>query len=257
MNTDEVKLQSVERVSEIVDLIQANGPMGTTEITEALDVPTSTAHDYLSSLHDLEYLVKTKGKYDLGLRLLDHGMAARGRHPVVEAGRSTIEQLADTTGEAVWLVTEEHGRGVYLDYALGQQAVQTYARIGTRSPLHLTASGKSILAHLSEERVREIVDSHGLEQRTERSITSLDELLTELDATRNRGYAVNDQEAIQGTRAVGTGIIVDESVVGAISIVGPANRMTDRRLEDGLVDHVRGAANELELKLSQVSVTHD
>lgn len=225
--------------------------MGTPDITEALDVPTSTAHDYLSSLHDLEYLVKTDGKYDLGLRLLDHGIAARGRHPIAEVGQSTIEQLADTTGEAAWLVTEEHGRGVYLDHALGEQAVQTYARIGTRSPLHVTASGKSILANLPEERVREIVDAHGLEQRTERTIGSLKDLLAELETTRERGYAVNDGEAIDGTRAVGTPIIVDGSVVGAISIVGPANRMTDTHLENGMVDHILGAANELELKLSQ------
>jgi len=225
--------------------------MGTTEITDALDVPTSTAHDYLSSLHDLEYLVKTDGKYDLGLRLLDHGIAARMRHPIAEAGKSTIEQLADTTGEAAWLVTEEHGRGVYLDYALGEQAVQTYARIGTRSPLHYTASGKSILAHLPEERVRRIVETHGLEKRTDRTISSLDELLSELQATRERGYAINDEEAVKGARSIGTAIVVDRSVVGAISIVGPANRMTDRQLEDGIVDHVLGAANELELKLSQ------
>ena len=251
MNTDGVKLQSVQRVSEIIELIQTNGPMGTTEITEALDVPTSTAHDYLSSLHDLEYLVKTEGKYDLGLRLLDHGIAARERHPIAEAGKSTIEQLANTTGEAAWLMTEEHGHGVYLDYALGEQAVHTYARIGTRVSLHFTASGKSILAHLPEERGREIVDAHGLEQQTDQTISSLEELLAELEATRERGYAINDEEAVKGARAVGTAIIVDESVVGAISIVGPANRMTDSQLEDGIVDHILGAANELELKLSQ------
>jgi DNA-binding IclR family transcriptional regulator len=251
MNDTGIKLQSVQRVSEIIELIQSEGPMGTTEITNALDVPTSTAHDYLSSLNDLDYLVKTDGKYDLGLRLLDHGIAARERHPVAELGRSTIEQLAATTGEAVWLVTEESGYGVYLDYALGEQAVQTYARIGTRSPLHCLASGKSILAHLPEERVTEIVERRGLEQRTEHTVGSLEELLNELEVTRERGYAMNDEEAISGTRAVGTAIVVDDAVVGAISTVGPANRMTDRQLDEGIIDHVLGAANELELKLGQ------
>jgi DNA-binding IclR family transcriptional regulator len=166
-------------------------------------------------------------------------------------GRSTIEQLAATTGEAVWLVTEESGYGVYLDYALGEQAVQTYARIGTRSPLHCLASGKSILAHLPEERVTEIVERRGLEQRTEHTVGSLEELLDELEVTRERGYAMNDEEAISGTRAVGTAIVVDDAVVGAISTVGPANRMTDRQLDEGIIDHVLGAANELELKLRQ------
>ncbi|WP_435182540.1 hypothetical protein [Halobellus sp. EA9] len=50
---------------------------------------------------------------------------------------------------------------------------------------------------------------------------------------------------------VGKAIIVDGEVVGAISIVGPANRLTDHQLEDGIVDQILGAANELKLKLSQ------
>lgn len=251
MTHENVKLQSVRRVSEIIELIQETGPVGTAEVTDALEVPTSTAHDYLSSLHDLEYLVRTDGKYDLGLRLLDHGIAARDRHAVADAGTQTIEQLAETTGEATYLVTEEHGRAVYLEYALGEQAVKTHARVGTRSHLHYLASGKSILAHLPDERVREIVERHGIDQRTEHTVSSLEELLEELDETRERGYAINDQEAVRGARAVGKAIVVDDEVVGAISVVGPANRLTDHQLADGIVDQIRGAANELELKLSQ------
>ncbi|WP_336022625.1 IclR family transcriptional regulator [Halobellus salinisoli] len=251
MTDQPIKLQSVERVSEIIELLQRNGPLGATEITEALDIPTSTAHDYLSSLHDLEYLVKTDRKYDLGLRLLDHGMAARDRHPIASIGKQTLASLAKDTGEATYLVTEEHGRAVYLDYAHGEHAVQTHARIGTRSYLHQLASGKSILAYLPEERVHEIVDRHGLPQRTPRTIDTREALLEELEATRERGYAINDQEAVEGARAVGKAVVVAGEVVGAISVVGPANRLTDQQLADGLVDQIRGAANELELKLSQ------
>jgi len=251
MTDEPIKLQSVERVSEIVELLQRKGPLGATEITEALDIPTSTAHDYLSSLHNLEYLVKTERKYDLGLRLLDHGMAARDRHPIASIGKQTLGSLARDTGEATYLVTEEHGRAVYLDDAHGEHAVQTHARIGTRSYLHQLASGKSILAYLPEERVREIIDRHGLPQRTPRTIDTSEALFEELEATRERGYAINDQEAVEGARAVGKAVVVAGEVVGAISVVGPANRLTDQQLSDGIVDQIRGAANELELKLSQ------
>ncbi|MFB6250414.1 MAG: IclR family transcriptional regulator [Halobellus sp.] len=251
MTNDAVKLRSIQRVFEIIELLQEHGPMGTTEITESLDVPTSTAHDYLSTLYDLEYLIKVDGKYDLGLRLLDHGIGARNRHPIAREGKSTIEQLANTTGEAVWLVTEEHGQAVYLDYALGEYAVQTHARIGTRSHLHYLASGKSILAHLPRERVEEILDHRGLQQQTSRTVDSREALFEELEATRERNYALNDQENVRGARAIGKAIIVDGDVVGAISVVGPANRLTDQQLENGLVDRVLGAANELELRLSQ------
>lgn len=246
-----VKLQSLKRVSEIIELLQSEGPLGATEISERIDVSTSTAHDYLSSLYELEYVIKTDRKYDLGLRLLDHGMAVRDRFPIASHGKKTLEALAAKTGEATYLVTEEHGRAVYLDFAHGEHAVQTHARIGTRSYLHQLASGKSILAYLPEERVHEIVDRHGLPQRTPHTIDTREDLFEALEATRERGYAINDEEAVEGARAIGKAVIVGGEVRGAIAVVGPANRLTDHKLGDGLVDEVRGAANELELKLSQ------
>lgn len=250
-NDTGVRIKSARRLSEIIELLQSEGPLGATEITERLDIPKSTAHDYLSSLHGLEYVVKSDGKYDLGLRFLDHGFAARERQPIARVGAETIEQLAATTGEATWLVTEEHGKAVYLDSAQGDQAVQTHARVGTRSHLHYLASGKAMLAHMPRERVTEIVDEHGLERRTDETIESVDRLFDELETVRERGYAVNDNEAVDGVRAVGTAVVVEGEVRGAISVSGPANRMTDQRLEDGVAEQVLGAANELELKLGQ------
>jgi len=248
---DGVRIQSVQRLSEIIELLQTAGPLGTTELTKQLDIPKSTTHDYLSTLHDLEYVVKTGGKYDLGLRFLDHGIAAKERRPLAEIGGSTIEQLAAETGEATWLVAEEHGKAVYIDSALGEQAVQTHARVGTRSHLHYLASGKSILAHMSRAEVEGIIDRHGLEKPTQQTVGSPEELFSELDTIREQGYAVNDSEAVDGVRAVGTAVVVDGEVLGAISVSGPANRLTDDRLSDTIVGQILGAANELELKLSQ------
>lgn len=249
-STKPIRIGSIRRFSEIVDLLQREGPLGPSEIGKSLDIPPSTAHDYLSSLRETEYVIEDDGKYDLGLKFLDHGMAAREGRAISEVGQPTIERLAEETREAAWIVVSEHGKAVYLNNAAGEQAVVT-ARIGTRSHLHYLASGRSILAHLPEEEVRAIVDRHGLPQRTAQTITELEPLLDKLELVRDRGYAVSVNEAIDGVWAVGAPILVDERVRGAVSVSGPIHRLSGDGVSEEIVDQVLVAANELELKLGR------
>jgi DNA-binding IclR family transcriptional regulator len=243
------RIGSVERFSAVVDALRENGAMTSQAVADELDIAKSTAHAYLATMEDLEFVVHGTDGYALGLRLLDHGMYARDRIPVVGTAAEAVEQLANDTAEAVYLVVEEHGKAVYVDYALGDRAVKTHARIGTRSHLHSLASGKAILAHLSEDRVWEIVDDFGLPAKTENTISSPEELFEELASVRERGYAVNEHEAMVGTRAVATPILPGDDVVGAIAVAGPANRLTRDRLEDGVLGEVLATANEIELIL--------
>lgn len=243
------RIGSVDRFSSIVDILRENGPMTSQAVANELDVAKSTAHAYLATMESLEFLVHGTDGYALGLRLLDDGMFARDELPVVEAAAGAVEQLANDTSEAVYLVVEEHGRAVYVDYALGSRAVKTHARIGTRSHLHSLASGKAILANLEEDRVQEIVDMHGLPAKTENTVSSADQLFEELKTVRERGYAINEHEALVGTRAVGAPILSGDDVVAAIAVAGPANRLTRDRLEEKVLGEVLATANEIELVL--------
>jgi DNA-binding IclR family transcriptional regulator len=105
------------------------------------------------------------------------------------------------------------------------------------------------LAHLPDERVRELLAGE-LAQRTENTLTDPDELRDELERIRERGYAYSMQESVEGMRAVAAPILLDGTVVGSISLAGPANRFVGDRFETEIPDMVRGAANELELKLT-------
>lgn len=243
------RIGSVERFEAIVDLLREHRSLTSQVVADELEIAKSTAHAYLATMEELEYVVHDSDGYSLSLKLLDHGMFARDNLSVVDKASNAIEQLADDTSEAVYLVVEEHGKAVYVDYALGDRAVETHARIGTRSYLHSLASGKSILAHLDEESVGDIVTKHGLPAVTQNTITSPDELFDELTKVRNRGYAVNEHEANEGTRAVGAPIVVDDEVVAAIAVAGPANRITRERLEDEVLGKILATANEIELVL--------
>ncbi|MGQ4555483.1 IclR family transcriptional regulator domain-containing protein [Halobellus sp. GM3] len=248
-NTGSVEVKSVSRAFAIVSALQELDGASLREVSNYTDLPQSTAYDYLSSLEALGYVTRVGGAYEPGLKFLDHGMYARNNQQLVQKGASALETLAEETKEATWLVTEDQGMAVVLDRQMGENAVPTLARVGSYRHLHYMASGRAILAHLPKERVREIIERHGLPSRTEASITDSEELFAELEAIRDRGYAVNTNDATKGVRAVGGPIFHEGSVVGAISVSGPGERVNDPRLDEDVVSPLRSAINEIELKL--------
>jgi DNA-binding IclR family transcriptional regulator len=150
-------------------------------------------------------------------------------------------------------VIEEHGRGVYLYKAEPPRGVNTVAGVGDRRPLHCTGLGKAILSCYSEERVREIVDRHGMPAMTENTITDPDELTNELEVVRDRGYAIDDEEIQPGLRCVAAPINADNtSDVGAVSVSGPTGRFKRDRLETELPELVTSAANVIEINARNI-----
>lgn len=162
-----------------------------------------------------------------------------------------MSALAEETGELANLLVEEHGKGLYLYRAQGENAVQTDSYIGQRVSLHNTALGHAILAHLPRKRVNEIIDRHGLPATTENTITEPEELFNRLEKVRKEGVAFDDEERVKGLRCVAVPIVSnDESVEGAISISGPTSRFQDQKFRNVLPEKLEKAANVIELNIT-------
>lgn len=223
-----------------------------TEVAEELDLAKSTVHGHLKTLATDGFVTKRGEEYHLGLRFLDYGVQARNRRRIYDAAQPMVEKLATETGERTWCIVEENRRAVYLCGATGDNPVKTPHRAGRHSELHHLAGGKAILAHLPDERVHGIVAEVGLPPVTDHTITDPDELMAELERVRERGVAYNLEESMEGLHAIGAPVKrLDGGVHGAISISGPANRMTRARFEDELADLLRGATNEIELNMRE------
>lgn len=225
--------------------------LGVTELARRLELAKSTVHRHVATLEQTGFVARADGGYRVGLRLLDYGLYARNQHDLFRIARPKVEELAEETGEKVWCITEEQGRSVHLFGASGKRSVQTSARAGAWGYLHQHAAGKAILAHLSSDRARAIVDAHGLPAKTPGTLTDRDELFEQLKRIADRGYAFNREESVTGLHAVGAPVTDSEGdAIGAISISGPANRLKDEWLTDELPDLLLGATNEIEINLS-------
>jgi DNA-binding IclR family transcriptional regulator len=124
--------------------------------------------------------------------------------------------------------------------------------------LHHLSAGKAILARLPEERVEAIIDKHGLVERTENTITTRAELYDELETVRERGYAYNDGEEVDGLRAVGAAVSgPDGEVLGAISLSGPKSRMRGERFDQGIPQAVKETADVIEFNIKMSHSTKE
>jgi len=244
-------VKSVERTFRIIGGLQELGGAGVTELSTHLDLPKSTVHNYLSTLEQEAYVIKEGDEYRVGLRFLEHGAYARNQSQLFEIARPELDRLADETGELCNLLVEEHGKGTYLYRTRGDDAVRVKEHVGNRVCLHSTAMGKAILAHLSEERVEEVIDRHGLSETTERTITDREELFETLAEIRECGVAFDDEERLSGLRCVAAPVLSNnDRVLGAISVSGPSHRFENERFREELPKRVLEIANVLELNVT-------
>lgn len=247
----EIKIQSVEKTFEIIQMIQNLDDASLTDIARELDMPQSTTHNYLKSLTDSEYLVNRDGTYHVGIRFLEHGAYARNRMKIYKIAKPEVDRLAEETGELANLLVEEHGLGSYLHRARGRDAVQVEAHVGTRVYLHSTALGKAILAHMPSDRRDEILDRHGLPERTPRTTTEREKLLAELEEVREQGYAFDNGERLEGLHCVAAPVQSKSGrILGAVSVSGPMNRLRGDRIEEELPQRLLEAVNVIELNIT-------
>ncbi|MBV0923858.1 IclR family transcriptional regulator [Halomicroarcula limicola] len=245
---------SVKTAQTLFDVVQfVKEEEGTTlpEMAAELDYAKSTIHRHLRTLEHLGYVVERDDGYRVGLRFLDIGVTARNSYCGYKLVRDKVEEIASETGERAQFFVEEHGEAVYLARSVGTHAVHTDPGIGSRIPLYAASAGKAILAELPESELFEMVELMDFEPMTEHTITDPDELLRELDEIRDRGYAFNRNESLQGTHAVGVAICdSNDDVIGGLSVTGPSHRLKGERFETELPDLLLGAANELELNIA-------
>jgi DNA-binding IclR family transcriptional regulator len=235
---------SAGRVLDLLDLLSRSGPLGVSEIARRMAVPKTVAWRLAETLHDRGYAIKDPDtrRYSLGLKVLELSASVRYRLEIVKVARPYIEELVEKCDETVDLGVYDKNEVVFVDKKECTRSVRMVSSIGRRLPLHCTGTGKALLAFLPGGEVDRVI-SRGLVRYTDNTITEPDELRRELSRVRADGYAVDRQEFEIGVRCVAAPVLdLDGRAVAAISIAGPAARITDERIP-ALAEMVKEAAD--------------
>jgi len=253
-DTEGRRIKSVDRTFDILREIGERGASTVSALSDGTGLSPGTVHTHLATLRSNGFVRKTDGEYTLGSEFIPFGELVRRKCPLYRAGHDEVADLAHEYDAIAHLVTEYRGKTLILDEISGEEAVGTEVHTAKRgrpqNHIHCTAAGKAILAYLPEERTREIIERHGLPSYTSHTITDEDELFEELAEIREREYAVNHEEVLHGNRGIGAPILDDAgTILGSISMSGPASKWRDEQFQDELVDAVVRAANSVEINV--------
>lgn len=246
-------LKTVETSAKVLWTLKEMDGATVTQIANELDVSKGAAYNHLATLKDQRMLEQEGDIYRLGLKFVVLGEYVKRHMQLYTAARDETDNLADDTDECIHLMVEEHGEGIQIYNARGENTVvQPYHDRNLANPdhLHYGSAGKAILAFLPDERVDRIIEEKGLPRKTQHTITDRERLFEELETIRERGYAINDEEEVIGLRAVGAPIRNSNGeVVGSVSVSGPNSRLKGDLLESELPERVMEAANIIQLNL--------
>lgn len=245
-----VPMNTTKKLFTIVEELRERNGARLSELSTTLDIPKSTIHRHLTTLEELEYVVKTGDMYHIGSQFLYTGTTVQEREEVYTDIGSRIKELASETNERAQFMIEEHGYMVYIQRETGEHAVRTNTKLGKQMPIHATSGGKAILSQMTENKISEIIDRRGLPKITENTITEKEEFLDEIKNIRKTGVSYNDQEYIDGLRSVSVPILKPNGQpVGAIGISGPLNRFKGDFYREELPNKLLGVGNEIELNI--------
>jgi len=244
-------VKAVETSITIIESLKQQKSAGLTEVANETGLSKSNIHKHLTTLRKEGFVVKEGDEYRLSLQYLDFGSEARLWYPGTQLIKPRITELAQKTGEVAQFMIEERGWSVIVYKETGHQGVSIRTRPGTHLQMHQTASGKAMLSYMPDSKVEKILDRHGLEAATENTITDEAEFFKELERTRERGYAINKGESTRGLQAVSAPIRkMNDDVLGACSVSGPAHRMKGRTTEKEIPELLLSIVNEFELNIA-------
>lgn len=242
------RMSSVLRAFDIIHTLWEVNGAGPSEVARQMDLPKSTAHVYLQTLQETGYVVNDDGEYRLSNRFLSMGSRIKHRNSLFQVSELKLRELAIETGELVSLVIEEFGRSVILHKESGTRSLELGIYSGMVTPLHSNATGKAILAYLSEERRDEIIANRELTKLTDETVTDEEKLRAELADVREDGYAVDWDQQVVGMGLVGAPIIIDDQLAGAVGIVCPTGRIKDESYQTELVQKLQGTIDSISIK---------
>jgi IclR family transcriptional regulator, acetate operon repressor len=227
MENDRYRVKSVDRAVTVLEALGGAGAHGLTasDVSKALGVSKSTAFALLQTLLDRGFVADSgesaSRRYRLGMALARLGDRVVSQISVRDVAMPVLHELTEETGLTSRLAVLEEGWAVVIGRVDAPGAVRFTAQLGRRELPHSSGVGKALLATLPEERVREIVATTGLPRRTDKTLTDIDALLRDLAGSRDRGYAVDDEEDAEGVFCVGATFTDHRGqVVGGISVTG-------------------------------------
>jgi len=249
------RIQSIERAAAILRLLSGRSRrLGVVEIAGQLGLPKTTVHGILRTLRDVGFVEQDpeSGKYQLGAALLHMGSSYLDGNELRTRALNWSDSLAARSHESVRIGMLHEGRVLIVHHVFRPDDSLQVLDVGTLLPAHATALGKALLA--DSPYIAAALAAEGLARFTTATVTEPDALRAQLDQTRERGWAADIEELVEGEVSYAAAIKDRRGVlVGAIGISGPVERLLIRgEPSSELISYVREAARAVSRDLGAI-----
>ena len=245
-------IQVLDRAARILDCFRLERPeVRLSEITAATGLHKSTVYRLLEVMrrHHFVQFDEASGAYRVGIRLFELGAVAMAGCGFEKYARPALEELASATGETAHVCVLHESEMVHIAKVESNFALRIATPVGGRHPAYCTSVGKAILAYLPPETLAAYLGATELRPLTPKTITSPTLLKAQLRRVAEQGYAFDDEEVHEGVRGVAAPVRdYNGEVVAAITITGPASRITRSKLPK-FAAHVITAADNISSRL--------
>jgi IclR family transcriptional regulator, KDG regulon repressor len=226
-------VRAVERALDILLCFTREEPTRSlTQIAESVHMSKTTVHRLLTTLENKRFITRDKvsGLYRLGFRFIEMAALVLQDVELHRWAYPYLQRLSAEFGETIDLSILDGSHVIYLEVIESSQRVKLAAAVGQRLPAIFTASGKALLAYLPEDQVKNIINDN-LATSKNNGDAPISEMLADLKATAERGYAIAEQEYEDAINAVAAPIFgVERYPIASVAIVGPSFRLTKDRL---------------------------
>lgn len=247
-------IQSIERAAAVLRLLASGARrMGVGELAKALELPKGTVHGILRTLQLVGFVEQSAdtGKYQLGAALFHIGSSYLDGNELRTRALNWSDSLAARSMESVRIGTLHENQVLVVHHVFRPDNSRQVLEVGALLPSHASALGKVLLANDPVGHA----DDEPLKGFTQHTITGLDALSDALEQVRQRGWASEVEELVEGEVSLAAPIRDRRAVtVGAIGISGPVERLcdADRQPLTELVSYVREAARSISRELGAI-----
>jgi IclR family transcriptional regulator, pca regulon regulatory protein len=219
-----------------------------TEIWRLTNIPKATLFRLLRTLVKLNYLKydSESKKHYLGPRVLSLGFSILQSLEVRDIVRPYLEELAREFNNSVNLVMLDGNEMVFIERIKVPSLRDFSIGIGHRIPVYNTAGGRAVLAYVTREKLRQVINQISKDTTVARYIGKNGEkLFKALNEVRNQGYAINDEQSSDGIRAIAVPIFSPEGIAYAVHMVVAPERVSVNELRAKYAPRLVAVGNEI------------
>ena len=238
-------VRAIAKACTLLDLLtEAKRPLSLGELTQSSGWAKSTVYGLLSSMRSCGLVEQEpdSGRYTLGVRLFEYGSAVSSTRNIIALSREPMERLVKATGESASLSMLDRGEALVLLHAEPDSVFHIVSETGAHLPAFCTAQGKVLLSALSDASVRRIHEAQ-FQPFTPHVIATPDALVAEIQAVRERGYAVENGEFRIGVRGVAAPIKDHTGAIRyALGLIGMFRRVDSDEFRAATAEVIKTAA---------------